>query len=132
MTRVTKKPGQALASAKIAWGDALPEWVETLAIEVDTTSTAKAAKVIGYSAAVPSLVVNNKYNGDLAGVEAAVRGALLNKTVNCPVDGEITSDKCGINQRSRLNTTAPRTIRLYQNCRGSGNVPKCPHSRIGG
>lgn len=114
-----------LAKARVAWGAALPGWVEVLAREANRTTSAKAARRIGYSGAVLSHLFSNNYPGDIERVEAKVRGALMSATVTCPVVGEIGLDRCRDEQR--MGNTGASSIRakLYRACRGS-----CPYSRI--
>jgi hypothetical protein len=113
-----------IAKARAAWG-AVPDWVAALAREASRTSLKEAAKRIGYSGAVVSHVLNNAYPGDIARVEAKVRGALLSAVVMCPVVGEIGLDRCLDEQK--MGNTGASSIRakLYRACRGG-----CPHSRI--
>jgi hypothetical protein len=114
-----------LAKAKMAWGAALPDWVEALALEASRTTATKAAQRIGYSSAVLSHVFSKNYPGDIARVEAKVRGALMSAVVNCPVVGEIGLDRCLDEQR--MGNTGASSIRamLYRACRSG-----CQHSRI--
>lgn len=114
-----------LANAREAWGAALPEWVEELAKFAARTSGVAAAKRIGMSASVVTSVCKARYTGDLGAVEARVRGALMNESVDCPVLGEITRDHCLDEQKKKhVGSSAIRT-RLYQACRGG-----CEHSRL--
>jgi hypothetical protein len=114
-----------LAKASAAWGKALPDWVEALALEANRTTSAKAAQRIGYCGAVVSTVFANTYPGDMSRVEAKVRGALMSAVVACPVVGEIGLDRCLDEQK--MGSTGASSIRakLYRACRGG-----CPHSRI--
>jgi hypothetical protein len=114
-----------LAKARAAWADKLPDWVEALAIEANRTNSARTAKRIGYSGAVLSHVFANNYPGDIARVEAKVRGALMSAIVTCPIVGEIGLDRCLDEQK--MGNTGASSIRaqLYRACRGG-----CPHSRI--
>lgn len=114
-----------LASAREAWGDALPDWVEELAKFAMATSGAAAAKRIGMSPSVVTSVCRARYSGDLAAVEARVRGALMNESVDCPVLGEIARDYCLDEQKKRhVGSSAARTA-LFHACRGG-----CPNSRL--
>ena len=107
-----------------AWG-ALPDWVEALVSEVERTNGARTAARIGYSGGVVSQVLRRTYAGDVGSVEAAIRGALMGETVDCPVLGEIGRDRCLHEQdMPRAATSAVRT-RLYRACRSG-----CPHSRL--
>jgi len=112
----------ALNTAKAAWTDLMPEWVITLAAECDSTSQAKTAKRIGFSPAVVSLVLQNKYRGNLNNVEKAVRLALMAGTVICPILGEISEADCARNQAQPFTSTNSMRVRLYKACR------KCEHN----
>lgn len=115
-----------LASAREAWGDALPDWVEELAKFATATSGVAAAKRIGMSPSVVTCVCRARYRArDLAAVEARVRGALMNESVDCPVLGEIARDHCVDEQKKRhVGSSAARTA-LFHACRGG-----CQHSRL--
>lgn len=115
-----------VAKAKAAWGDALPDWVEELARLAAAHSVKHAAERIGYSMAVVSNVVANKYAGDLVRVAEKVRGALMGMTVDCPVVGEIGRDRCLDEQRMPFSAASSVRAKLYRACRNG-----CPHSRTG-
>lgn len=114
-----------VAKARAAYGDALPDWVEELAIEATNTSAVSAAKKIGYSAGLISHVFSNRYKGDLIAVEQKVRGALMGMTVICPILGEIGRDLCLDNQKKPFSATSSIRSKLYRACRSG-----CPHSRL--
>jgi hypothetical protein len=114
-----------LAKARAAWGTALPDWVEALANEANRTTAVKTAQRIGYSGAVLSHVFSKNYPGDIARVEAKVRGALMNATVTCPVVGEIGLDRCLTEQKMGNTGASSIRARIFRACRGG-----CPHSRI--
>lgn len=114
-----------VAKARDAWGKALPDWVAELAELATNTSQATAAKRIGYSAPVVSQVIGRTYRGDLARVEAKVRGALMHETVMCRVLGEIGLDQCRDEQRKPFFATSSVRTRVYRECRSG-----CPHSRL--
>ena len=113
---------------KVTWGDP-PSWVVVLAEEADRTSLREVGDRLGYSNAVISYVLSNKYTGDIERVEQKVRGALLGATVMCPVFGEFGRDRCLDEQQKGNTFTSESRGRCYRTCRGIG-VPKCPHSRI--
>ncbi|UGA45982.1 transcriptional regulator [Bradyrhizobium quebecense] len=118
-----------LAKARAAWGDNMSAEVSMLAEEAERTTADKVAKRIGYSGAVVSQVISNKYPGDVERVKAKIRGALMNATVMCPAVGEIALDYC-LDQQKMPNTGASSVRALiYRNCRGLG-VQRCVHSRI--
>lgn len=115
-----------LQVAQEAWKNDLPDWVEALANEASATSGEAAADRIGYSGAVVSSVLANKYKGRLDNVEARVRGALMGETVNCPVLGDITRDRCLDEQKCGFSTSSSVRARIYRACRAG-----CQNSRIG-
>jgi hypothetical protein len=115
--------------AHAAWGNPTPDWVQALATEADRVTATRAAKNIGYSAAVLSHVFANNYKGDMDAVEQKVRGALLGATVTCPVYAEIGRDQCLDLQKVAPPFSSEASGRCYRSCRGMG-APKCPNSRI--
>lgn len=116
----------ALARARAAWGETLPDWIEVLAREADRTSQNAAAARIRYSAATVSHVLKAAYKGDITAVEQAVRGVLMAATVNCPVVGDLATDLCLRHQRASWAPHNPQRIQFYRACRDG-----CPHSRLG-
>ena len=118
-----------VTKARSAWGVDIPAEVLAFAEEAARTTADKAAKRIGYSGAVASQLIANRYPGDVERVKAKIRGALMSATVICPALGEIALDYC-LDQQKMPNTGASSVRSLiYRNCRGLG-VSKCPHSRI--
>lgn len=120
-----------IAKALAAWDNNPPAYVVKLSEDCQKVGQAAIAKRIGYSVSTVSYVLGNKYPGDLAKVEAAVRGALMGAKVMCPVFGEMDTDYCLAEQRKTHMTGTPERARLYRLCRGIG-VPKCEHSLIRG
>ena len=115
----------AVQRAVAAWEDQTPDWVMALAIACDKSTQNRVAGRIGYSAAVVSNVLKAKYSGDLKAVEGAVKGALMNETVVCPVVGDLSRQACGEHQRRPGAPHNPPRIQFFKACRGG-----CPHSRI--
>ncbi len=116
--------GSAIAQARAAWDNDLPDWVEALAHERDRTSQSQVAKLINYTSAVVSQVIHNKYKADTGAVEQAVRGALMNATVECPVVGELPAHECLEHQKRPYTPVNPIWIRLFRACNNG-----CPHNR---
>lgn len=112
------------AKAREAWGEP-PAEVIALAREANRTTSAKAAKRIGYSGAVVSHLLANRYPGDIEKVKGKIRGALMSETVMCPVLGEIGTDRCLDEQGKKFTGASSVRARLYRACRSG-----CPHSRI--
>lgn len=116
----------ALETARAAWGDEMPAWVEALAIEVNRTSGAAAARRIGYSAPVVSSILAKRYTGRIDNVEARVSGALLGETVLCRLLGEITRDRCIDEQQTGFSSSSSIRAALFRECRSG----RCAHSRV--
>jgi DNA-binding transcriptional regulator YdaS (Cro superfamily) len=101
------------------------DWIDILDRECRRSSQKRAAERLGYSAAVVNQVLKGTYKGDLSAVEQAVRGALLDLKLNCPVCGDLPAQKCLEYQRLPFAATNPQRVQLYRACRSG-----CPHSRI--
>jgi hypothetical protein len=103
----------------------MSDWMEILRAECERTSQAKAAVLIGYSAAVVNQVLKGTYRGDYTSVQEAVMGALMGATVDCPVIGEMPRNRCIDNQRraAHFAATNPLRVQLYKTC------PTCQNSK---
>ncbi|WP_417345750.1 hypothetical protein [Ferrimonas sp.] len=100
-------------------------WLEALRKEVGRSSQAKVAKLLGVSPATVSLVLAEKYPGDVDRIARKVEGLLMKISVHCPVLGEITQDICEQHQCRPFAATNPQRIKLYRACRSG-----CPHSHL--
>jgi len=80
--------------ARAAWGEAMPDWIAALARNCDATSQGKAAKQLDRSASLVSTVLTKRYKGDMAAVQERVEGVFMAQTVDCPVKGVLSRDKC--------------------------------------
>lgn len=99
------------------------DWLTVLREACAASTQAAVAKRIDYSATVVNQVLKGTYNGDLRSVQAAVEGALMGATVDCPVIGELPRHKCLEYQRRGFAATNPLRVALAQAC------PTCPHRR---
>jgi hypothetical protein len=125
MSRAANVMVGALAVAKDAWGDELPEWVVDLARECEATSQNKVAARMEYSAALISQLLRNKYPGDLTAVREVFDGVFRNATVACPALGDIPGQDCR-SYRAQAKVFAPSSnfrARMYRACRG------CPRNQ---
>ncbi len=123
-----KRPtGGYSAAAVVAehWGADAPDWVAALARACDDTSNRVAAEAIGRSAGVISQVLRAAYPGSMDEVERRVRGAFMNLTVVCPIEGEITTAVCARFQDMPRPNGDARLVRIFRACRSG-----CPHSRL--
>ena len=104
--------------ARAAWGEPLPDWVETLAIACGRSSQAQVAKALGRSGAVISQVLRKTYPASMAGIEERVRGVFLHGTVACPALGEVPVHECQ-DWREKGRTFAlgnPLRLRMFRAC----------------
>lgn len=95
------------------------DWIEALRAACAAESQRRVAGRIGYSASVVSQVLAGVYPGDLAAVEQAVRGALMNGVVACPELGSIEGHLCVGWRRAarRFAATNSMRVRMYRACR---------------
>lgn len=111
----------ALAKAEASWGTALPEEVRALAIACRADTARAVAKRLGYSDAVVSHVLANRYPGDIDRVFAAIRGALMGEKVLCPILDEIGRDRCLTEQKRPFAATNSIRARLFLACQSCKN-----------
>jgi len=120
------KPGTSvidhLRKCRAAWGHMPPE-IEALARSCNAIGGVQTAAAIGYSAAVVSNMLANKYNGDTASVLIRIRGALMGETVQCPILGDLRKDRCMTEQKRPFMATNCIRARLYHACK------TCPNNR---
>src|SRR5690606_24583580 len=83
-------------SSPISGEDVMAEqdWVAVLREECDRTSQPKTAARLGVSPAMVNQVLKGVYKGNWERIETLVRGELMNKTVECPILGEISCRRC--------------------------------------
>lgn len=104
--------------ARAAWGAEIPEWVEALAVECGMSSQSRVAAQIGRSASLVSLVLANRYPGDLGAVEELFNGVFRSARVECPALGTIPAHECRQwREKSRrfVNVNSLR-VRMYRAC----------------
>lgn len=99
-----------------------PSWLQELRRQCEQQGRKKVGQIIGYSTGTLSQVLNDKYPGDIAKVERAVRGAFLGDTVMCPVVGEIGLHDCRKYHTGQPSTVNPIKVRLARTC------PNCEHN----
>lgn len=113
--------------ARAAWAahGGLPDWVEALAVAVDTHGWAETERRIGYSHSVVWEIVRAAYKARTERVERAVREALMRLTVECPVTrGVIDGAACLDHQRRPYCSGNPTAIQFFRGCR------RCPQATI--
>lgn len=111
--------------ARAAWGEPLPDWVETLAIACGQSSQAQVAKQLGRSGAVISQVLRRTYPASTAGIEDRIRGVFLAVAVECPALGAVPTNECqDWREKARVFAMGnPLRARMYRACHA------CPRNR---
>jgi len=100
-----------------------PDWIVVLRLACTERSQKTIARDIGYSATVVNQVLKGIYPGDMGAVEQAVKGALMDSIVACPVLGEMRMDACLQQQRSKFSPINHTQVQLFRSCQG------CPNNR---
>lgn len=108
-----------MQKAQAAWGH-VPEWVAAIVDECDMPSASQntVSRKLGYSSAVISQVLANRYPGDLDRVEGIVRKNLMKAKVICPAIGEITEIACDQwrDVADNLTSSSPTRVRMFRAC----------------
>jgi len=115
-----------LARAVESWGAALPDWARALAETADLyrdagKSLSDLGHRVGLHNSVVSSVIGKKYTGRYDTIEAKVRGALMDATVVCPVEGTIGRDRCAANQSLKFSAANPSRAKFPFACKGCPN-----------
>lgn len=119
-----RAPTDFLARARAGWGDP-PDWIVALAMACAAESQTAVAARLGVSGSMISAALARRYPGDMAKLEARVRGALMGANVVCPVLGEVGRDRCIAHQGKPFSAASSVAVRLFRACRSG-----CPHSSI--
>lgn len=85
--------------------------------KVKDLGQAEVANRLGYSKATVSLVINDKYNGNLNSVLLKVKEVFGGLKVSCPVLGEIDLSECAENKRQPFSASNPLRVRLFKTCK---------------
>ncbi|WP_245454058.1 transcriptional regulator [Aquabacter cavernae] len=109
-----------MARAQAAWGTP-PDWILALVSACQVDSQAAVAKRLSVSGSMLSGALGRRYPGDMAKLEARVRGALMGATVACPVLGEIGRDRCIDEQAKPFSTASSVAVRLNRACKDCPN-----------
>lgn len=112
-----------VAKAHASWGEA-PDWVLALAEACNATSLKLAGKRINYSGSSISQVISRTYRGDMARMEAMVRGAFMAATVTCPELGEMARHICLDWQRRPYTDASAMHIRMWRACQSCPNAAR--------
>lgn len=108
-------------------GEARPLPADVKAVLVQVTETAvnqkMVARELAVSVAAVSLLLADKYTGDLVVMAQRIRGCYMGAVVRCPVYGTLAKNKCLEFQALPPAFTNPLRSMLAQRC------PTCPHNR---
>jgi hypothetical protein len=112
--------------ARARWNGRTPDWVIALAAEADRfqaegKSQGDLGRALGLAGSIISAVIGKSYGGRYDMAEAKVRGALMNATVSCPVEGTIGRDRCAMNQALKFSAANPVRARFPFACRTCHN-----------
>lgn len=110
-----------------------PQWLQVLVAEVARQGKGGQTRVAeqlrhgqpsGFpSGATLSQVLKGAYKGDLKRIQALVEGALMGKTVQCPVAGELPRDRCVEFQTRAFAATNALRVQLNKD----GVCKTCQH-----
>jgi hypothetical protein len=84
-------------------------------------SQTAAAAELNVSVAVVNTLLKDKYPGNVAGMEERIRGQFMSKTVQCPVQGVLSSRSCMDNQALPVAFTNPVRAALSRACKTCPN-----------
>ena len=106
--------------ARAAWGEPMPDWVETLAIACSKSSQARVAEQLDRSGAVISQVLRKIYPAEMDRIEERVRGLFMDGRVACPGLGEIALQLCQDwrGKAGKLEVGNPLRVRMFRACNG--------------
>ena len=119
----------AVDTARDAWGEGIPDWIEALAQECDRTSQNRTAKRLGRSASFVSNILRKRYVASLTAAEEVVRGTIMSETVACPVLGEIGKHVCLKWRRKagHFENVNAHSVTMYRAC---NRCPRCKGEQI--
>jgi transcriptional regulator with XRE-family HTH domain len=100
-------------------------WLDVMAEQAELHGQKAVAEKLQISRTTVSQVLGGKYPGDMERMQKLVEGAYMNRTVTCPVLGEIPLNECLAHQANTRTTGSPIRIKLYRSCRGG-----CPFSSL--
>ena len=84
---------------------------------VDRHGQTAVARALGYSVSAVNQVLHDKYKGSLTNVLNRVNEVYGTATVQCPVMGTITIQRCAAERKKPFAMTSPQRVLLYKACR---------------
>ena len=112
-------------SVQRAYGEGAPDWLIVLARTCEATSQSATARNLGYTPAVISQVLNNRYGGNLDNVQTRVTGKLMGATLECPALGNLPLHECQAWRKKSRNFSGAnhQRVMMYRACN------RCPNNR---
>ncbi len=101
------------------------DWLAALRRACAESSQNAVGKRLGVSGGTVSQVLAGKYPASTDAIEERVRGALMQKTLDCPQLGELSAKVCLDWQGKPFAATNPLRVRMFGACK------KCPNRRAG-
>lgn len=101
------------------------DWLEALRHACAESTQSAVAKRLGVTAGTVCQVLAGKYAANTSAVEERVRGALMQKTVECPQLGELSAKDCLDWQTKPFAATNSLRVRMFSACK------TCPLRRAG-
>ena len=75
------------------------------------------ARALGYSVSAVNQILRGKYKGGLTNVLKRVNEVYGTGTIECPVMGTITIQRCAAERKKPFAITSPQRVRLFKACR---------------
>lgn len=91
--------------------------IELLKKATQAHGQAAVARATGYSDSAISQAVSGKYRGRLDRLLQRVVEVYGSGTVDCPVMGAISIQRCAAERRKPFAASSPQRVRLYNTCR---------------
>ncbi len=97
------------------------EWIIELEAACEATSQAQVARRLGIADGTVSQLLSGKYGAATNNMQQRIEGALMGRTVVCPVIGELRRDVCLDYQGRKAAATNPLRVQLATACRTCAN-----------
>ncbi|MBI4928160.1 MAG: helix-turn-helix transcriptional regulator [Anaerolineae bacterium] len=93
------------------------KYMDLLRQAVASQGQAAVARAIGYSDSAVSQALSGKYRGSLENLLCRVNEVYGSDTVQCPVMGPITIQRCAAERRKPFAASSPQRVKLFNACR---------------
>ncbi len=100
-----------------------PAWLETLRDECASRPQSAVAQACGLSSSTINQILKGNYRANTRRIQAKVEGALMGKTLKCPVYGELPRNRCIEFQQLPFAISSPQRVQLFHACK------TCPNNK---